>query len=62
MINPHIPNNLQRNVPFNLQTKQLLGKRLLLNAVISTMPGIAIFILLPSALFWQANIEINYNI
>ena len=47
----------QSNVPLsNFQTKQLMGQKILLNVLIATVPGIAIFILLPSALFWQANI------
>ena len=37
----------------NFQTKQIVGEKILLNVLIAGVPGIAIFILLPSALFWQ---------
>ena len=50
---------------FNFQTKQLVGKKFFLYVLIVTVPGIAVFILLPSALFWQAKyiiIDINNNL
>jgi len=44
---------------FGKKTKQIVGEKILLNVLIAGVPGIAIFILLPSALFWQ--VEANWT-